>query len=693
MAKRSQSARSAVSPQDKFIDAYTDFALDVAEVTGMAPEVVLGQAALESGWGKSVAGNNMFGIKGAGQSVVTHEDIPGVGMTKVTDSFRAYSNPLDSFMDYGDLMGNSRYGHIGKNQTVDQQIASIGKSGYATDRNYGRKLGGVVDIIQANKTFQNKVVGNATASIPVADAFLGDIGVPVNRIDVSSIPDLTPAREAGFSLEGWQPDFGTYSPIGPAGFAGYSGITPYSDVSSGLLSPGNIDLDNRPMVENPDGTISTVRSMSINVDGVEALVPTVSDDGRLLSDEEAIDQFRATGQHLGLFDTPEAATAYAEQLHKAQEAQYLGDPWADFSSITAGTAFDPLTSISPSAPAAPNFSDVELGTYPDITADMYSSPMESFAPVDTAPVNLSDVPTGPQPSGFSAGLGEGPWGATPDFSAPSLEARNAMDRFNGAMQVRNTTAPDLTNEAIAQSLMNEIAPQTPAMAPAPVASVTQAPSVSSTAPMGDIPDEFGPNFPSATPQSAPQAVTRAAPQSAPVSLPSAPAPSPTRTQQQVAKDFDLPSFDLGLPSLPSPSLRGIGSTLGLMDPIEKTSFMDAMANPQIAQGWSPGFLDTRLGKATTGAAMGFLTGGPFGAVTNGLYSGLDIGGMFSNAFDRYANAYSNLTPDDFAAFGLDGNWTDREPTRNTGRESGARVGDGSYSEFSGYNDNNPQGIL
>ena len=91
----------------------------------------------------------------------------------------------------------------------------------------------------------------------------------------------------------------------------------------GQIEAGNIDLDNRPVVKNPDGSISTVRSMSANFDGREVLIPTVSDDGRLLSDDEAIALYRQTGRHLGIFDTPESATAYAESLHRDQEARYV----------------------------------------------------------------------------------------------------------------------------------------------------------------------------------------------------------------------------------------------------------------------------------------------------------------------------------------------------------------------------------
>jgi len=83
---------------------------------------------------------------------------------------------------------------------------------------------------------------------------------------------------------------------------------------------GNIDLDNRPHVKMDDGSIATVRSMSFNDGEREVLIPTVSDDGRIMSNKEAIDTYYETGNYFGKFKTVEDANKYAEQLHLDQEA-------------------------------------------------------------------------------------------------------------------------------------------------------------------------------------------------------------------------------------------------------------------------------------------------------------------------------------------------------------------------------------
>lgn len=94
----------------------------------------------------------------------------------------------------------------------------------------------------------------------------------------------------------------------------------------GMLSAGNIDPAKRPVVRNPDGSISTVRTISVGFDNGEVLIPTVSPDGRVLSDDEAIKLYEQSGQNFGTFRSPDAATMFARQLHEGQAEQYAEEP-------------------------------------------------------------------------------------------------------------------------------------------------------------------------------------------------------------------------------------------------------------------------------------------------------------------------------------------------------------------------------
>lgn len=88
-----------------------------------------------------------------------------------------------------------------------------------------------------------------------------------------------------------------------------------------MVVPGNINLDSRQVAINVDSTISTECSFSVEVDGLEVLLPTVID-GEIVSEDEAIKHFLLSGEHLGMFRTPEAAEVYAYVLHMRQEVEY-----------------------------------------------------------------------------------------------------------------------------------------------------------------------------------------------------------------------------------------------------------------------------------------------------------------------------------------------------------------------------------
>jgi hypothetical protein len=107
-----------------------------------------------------------------------------------------------------------------------------------------------------------------------------------------------------------------------------SGSFTHPSHNEGMVEPGNIDIFNRPRVKNPDGSVSTVRSMGVNVDGHEVLLPTVSEQATILSPREAIEQYRQTGRHLGKFANTDASDAYAQKLHLQQEAMLEQYPQA-----------------------------------------------------------------------------------------------------------------------------------------------------------------------------------------------------------------------------------------------------------------------------------------------------------------------------------------------------------------------------
>ncbi len=96
-------------------------------------------------------------------------------------------------------------------------------------------------------------------------------------------------------------------------------VTPSYTPGPGF-QPGNINLLNRPAVQHPRGGVSSVRSLGVDFGQGEVLIPTVSEDSRIMSDQEARQEYLRSGRHLGKFGTPEAGTAYAHTLHEDQAA-------------------------------------------------------------------------------------------------------------------------------------------------------------------------------------------------------------------------------------------------------------------------------------------------------------------------------------------------------------------------------------
>ncbi|MDQ2822598.1 MAG: flagellar assembly peptidoglycan hydrolase FlgJ [Pseudomonadota bacterium] len=127
---------------------------EASAATGIPAKFMLGQAALESGWGKREIKNadgstshNLFGIKagpgwtGKTTTAVTTEYVNGAPVTR-REKFRAYDSYADSFKDYAKLIANNpRYEKV-MNSGGDAAAFAQGlqKAGYATDPHYATKL-------------------------------------------------------------------------------------------------------------------------------------------------------------------------------------------------------------------------------------------------------------------------------------------------------------------------------------------------------------------------------------------------------------------------------------------------------------------------------------------------------------------------------------------------------------------------
>lgn len=135
--------------KEAFVEALYPKAIEIGAKIGVDPRLILAQAALETGWGKSVANNNFFGIKATGDEpsveVGTKEEINGE-LVGIRDRFRAYESPEQSFEDYANFLAtNNRYLPMLSAKGLDAQLAALGKSGYATDSKYASKLRSIID--------------------------------------------------------------------------------------------------------------------------------------------------------------------------------------------------------------------------------------------------------------------------------------------------------------------------------------------------------------------------------------------------------------------------------------------------------------------------------------------------------------------------------------------------------------------
>jgi peptidoglycan hydrolase FlgJ len=139
---------------EDFVRELHPYAEQAARELGVEPKVILAQAALETGWGRSVIKNsngsnsfNLFNIKadkswqGRQAQVPTLEFEKGVAK-KVTAGFRSYPSFKESFQDYVSFIkSNPRYGDALKHAgNPANYLRELQQAGYATDPKYADKI-------------------------------------------------------------------------------------------------------------------------------------------------------------------------------------------------------------------------------------------------------------------------------------------------------------------------------------------------------------------------------------------------------------------------------------------------------------------------------------------------------------------------------------------------------------------------
>jgi hypothetical protein len=122
-----------------------------------------------------------------------------------------------------------------------------------------------------------------------------------------------------------------------------------ADAPRGELEPGNVDLGKRTVTRNADGTISAIKSMAISENGREVLIPTMDEAGREMTEDEAIERYLGTGEHLGKFDSRDNATSWGKQLSARQGRAFMpakgGSPEAISMRLETGKT-DPLKGVA-----------------------------------------------------------------------------------------------------------------------------------------------------------------------------------------------------------------------------------------------------------------------------------------------------------------------------------------------------------
>lgn len=146
-----------------FISRMLEPAIAAAKKSGIPHQLIIAQAALESGWGnkeipttKGKPSHNLFGIKatadwkGESTEITTTEFINGAPQ-KVKASFRVYPSYSEALADYTSLLvNNPRYQKVARSGSPEKAAHALQSGGYATDPAYAKKLISIINQVKGN---------------------------------------------------------------------------------------------------------------------------------------------------------------------------------------------------------------------------------------------------------------------------------------------------------------------------------------------------------------------------------------------------------------------------------------------------------------------------------------------------------------------------------------------------------------
>ncbi len=169
----SSAGKSVFASAADFIETMLPMAEEAARKIGVDARYLVAQAALETGWGKSIirqadgsSSHNLFGIKahrgwdGDSAKVMTTE-FQGGKAVKEAASFRTYDSFAQSFNDYVSfLQGNGRYEEaLASTDNPEQFVRELQEAGYATDPQYARKISQIARKMQTYQTIASADTG------------------------------------------------------------------------------------------------------------------------------------------------------------------------------------------------------------------------------------------------------------------------------------------------------------------------------------------------------------------------------------------------------------------------------------------------------------------------------------------------------------------------------------------------------